>query len=297
MKRDEFLELINKVNVWKKGKSRAPHKPLLLLLALGAFQGGEDAVTYEVVDTKLRSLLEEFGPRSKSYHPEYPFWYLRNDGLWEIDSTKALKPRKASTQPTRRELLDKEATGFFPEAIQKLLKKDPQLLIDAANLILPAHFPDSYHHDILTEVGLSVTLSDSKSKQRDAAFRDKVLTAYEYRCSVCGLDLRMGSKSIGLEAAHIKWHSQGGPDTVTNGVALCVLHHKLFDFGSFTLLDNHQIVLSEHLHGSDGFKNHLLPFHGKDMRKPQTNDQLPLREHTAWHRKEVFKGEQRGACS
>ena len=63
-----------------------------------------------------------------------------------------------------------------------------------------------------------------------------MLRAYERRCAVCELDVRIDGQSIGLEAAHIKWHSHKGPAQVRNGLALCVLHHKFFDSGLFTVL-------------------------------------------------------------
>lgn len=53
--------------------------------------------------------------------------------------------------------------------------------------------------------------------------------------AVLGLDLRIGNVSAGLEAAHIQWHTAGGPDVEANGLSLCALHHKLFDLGAFTL--------------------------------------------------------------
>jgi len=53
-----------------------------------------------------------------------------------------------------------------------------------------------------------------------------VLRAYEYRCAVCGFDVRLGSVSIALDAAHIRWHQAGGPETESNGLALCVLRER-----------------------------------------------------------------------
>ena len=35
--------------------------------------------------------------------------------------------------------------------------------------------------------------------------------------------------------AHIRWHQAHGPATIPNGIALCALHHELFDAGTFTL--------------------------------------------------------------
>ena len=39
----------------------------------------------------------------------------------------------------------------------------------------------------------------------------------------------------GWEAAHIQWHSHGGPDQVANGLALCTFHHGAFDRGAIGL--------------------------------------------------------------
>ena len=102
--------------------------------------------------------------------------------------------------------------------------------------------------------------------------------------------MRLGDVALGLDAAHIKWHQAGGPDTVENGLALCVLHHKLFDRGAFTLTDAHRVELSEQLHGGVGFAAQLLDFHGRPIREPQTPAYLPAPEFLHWHRREVFQG-------
>jgi putative restriction endonuclease len=79
-----------------------------------------------------------------------------------------------------------------------------------ASRILEQHFPESLHPDILNAVGLSLETTVTRRK-RDPAFRQRVLKAYEYRCAVCGFDVRLGSVSIALDAAHIRWHQAGGP--------------------------------------------------------------------------------------
>jgi putative restriction endonuclease len=94
--------------------------------------------------------------------------------------------------------------------------------------LLESHFQPSYHQDLLSAVGLEL---DAKGKKRDPKFRQRVLIAYEYRCAVCGLDVRLGSVSIALDAAHIKWVQANGPCTEDNGLALCCLHYKTFDLG------------------------------------------------------------------
>jgi len=162
---------------------------------------------------------------------------------------------------------------------------------EIATSILEEHFPDSYHEDLLDAVGL-VIQSATTLKKRDPMFRHRVLKAYEYRCAVCGFDVRIGTVSIALDAAHIRWHQASGPDTEVNGLALCVLHHKVFDLGAFTVSDGVALV-SDLTNGGTGFQEALLVFHGKPIRSPQHPDWKPEARHLDWHLSEVFKGEAR----
>jgi len=43
--REKLLTRIREVSVWKKGDQRAPHKPLLILYALGKLLEGQDELT------------------------------------------------------------------------------------------------------------------------------------------------------------------------------------------------------------------------------------------------------------
>jgi putative restriction endonuclease len=119
------------------------------------------------------------------------------------------------------------------QEVQAALAHNPQAVGRIATAILREHFPKSYHEDLLDAVGLTLDAASAQNRKRDPAFRYRVLKAYEYRCAVCGFDVRLGSVSIALDAAHIRWHQAGGPDEECNGLALCVLLHKTFDLGAF----------------------------------------------------------------
>ena len=98
MNREEFLKSLGGLNVWKRGGERAPHKPLLLLLALGRLSQNENRlVRYEEVETRLRRLLESCGPPRKVTHPEFPFWHLQTDGIWEIPERENLPKKNGGT--------------------------------------------------------------------------------------------------------------------------------------------------------------------------------------------------------
>ena len=303
MKIENLIHLFRNVTVWKQGDRRAPHKPLLLLFLLGRILQGEDNnVSFDEVDMQVGKLLHDFGPKNKT-QALYPFWYLQNDGFWHLSigdpNAKAL-----GAPPTKGRMQEEQVTGSFSTEVYNSLKTNPEVTHQIIRDILATHFPSTLHEDILQEVGIPAYLQSIPAKEeiqnytvskrrRDPNFRENVLRAYEYKCAVCGFDVRMGSTSIGLEAAHIKWHQAGGPDVEHNGLALCSLHHKLFDRGAFTLSNNMIFLVSDNANGTAGFSEWLMKFHGNTLRKPQRTAYTPNTEFTTWHLSEVFRGEVR----
>jgi hypothetical protein len=140
---------------------------------------------------------------------------------------------------------------------------------------LERHFPESLHQDILNAVGL--TLETAARQKRDPQSRQRVLTGYAYHCAVCGFDVRLGPVPIALGAAHIRRHQGGGPDRESNGLALCVPHHKTFDLGAFTVSPGGVLLVSDQAHGGAGFEMVLLPHHGKGSGKPSAPNGRPSR--------------------
>jgi putative restriction endonuclease len=226
MTSESVLDRFDKLNVWSRADQRAPHKPLLVLYALGRWSRGEKGdIPFLEVDADLTKLLQEFGPPRQSYHPEYPFWRLQNDRVWEVRAAGPLTPRRGNTDAKKSELIARNAAGGFSPEVRAAFQADPRLIPEVAGRLLENHFPESIHLDILAAVGLTLGADQAATRKRDPRFRQRVLTAYEYRCAVCGFDVRLGSVSIALDAAHIRWFQAGGPDEESNGLALCVLHH------------------------------------------------------------------------
>jgi putative restriction endonuclease len=291
MDKEEIKDRIANLNVWRSGDQRAPHKPLLLLYALGRCLRGEGRlIAYSDVEQDLKKLLQEFGPPRRSHHPEYPFWRLQTDGLWELPDAQNLKSRKSRSDITKTQLLENDVHGGLKEDVYRQLSSDPPLLAELVTRILNANFPASIHEDILQAVGIDLADTAPRVQARDPYFRDKILRAYEFQCAVCGFNVRLGDSLIALEAAHIKWHQAGGPDKEENGIALCTMHHKLFDRGAFTISGDMRMKVSDIANGTVGLNEWLLSFHGQEIRPPQRPSFYPESSFVQWHVREVFKG-------
>ena len=111
-------------------------------------------------------------------------------------------------------------------------------------------------------------------------------------------DLWLGDVLVGLEAAHIQWHQAGGPDQVSNGLALCSLRHKLFDRDAFTADPDHlDLQVSQDAVGGQRSQGQLHAFHGQRIRLPQGREYDPDPKYLLWHHKEVFREPARGVTT
>lgn len=304
----EVLDAFENIRRAQRAGVYAPHKPLLILLALARVQRGQPRMLeFTAIDELLKQLLAEFGPSSAAKSRHYPFWHLATDGhgaLWDLSGPREVLKRPAGATPSLGELREHHIKAGFPADVYEALRHIPGLLQAVASRVLETYFPATLHADIVATLGLHLdgarglqdrapALADytaAKRRIRDPGFRERVLRAYEYRCCVCGFDLRVGHTPAGLEAAHIQWHHVGGPDIEPNGLSLCALHHKLFDLGVFTVEPaEHRVVFSQHaISGGRGMGGELQ-FHGRAIHAPQHAELLPAAEFLAWNSKNVFK--------
>jgi putative restriction endonuclease len=298
---DQWLQRVTSLKQWQRGGERAPHKPLLLLYALGRLQRtGSPDVPFVDAKSDLTRLLVEFGPPRRP-NPGYPFHHLENDGLWSVRTNLG----EGSPGSTIGPLIRQEAVGSLVPDFARALQEDPRLFASVVRVLLEANFPETIHSDILDAAGIDVERVDllgslapeSAGRRRDPAFRPAVLLAYEYRCAVCGYDGQLLRESVGIEAAHIRWWAANGPDEVSNSVALCSLHHKLFDRGVIGFSPDYTISISQHFIGRSSTADAVvLAFVGKPLLEPQPGQPRPDPNHVAWHSREVFRAPERVAA-
>ncbi|MFB6440075.1 phosphorothioated DNA-binding restriction endonuclease [Streptomyces sp. NPDC056411] len=299
----DWLERVGRLRQWARGGVRAPHKPLLMLYALGRFRrdpGG--TMRYSEVEQDLRELLADYGP-PRPTSPAYPFHHLVSDGVWEVRTDLGDGSPGTGVQVLR----ESGARGQLAAGLRAELDADPALLGRLARLLLEVHFPPSLHDDLAAAVGLELEPDGGMlgaagrvpGRRRAGELRQQVLVAYEYRCAFCGFDGAIGRVPVGLEAAHVRWWAFQGPDEVANCMCLCSLHHKLFDRGVLGLDVGRRITVSREFVGrGTAARAQVLDLSGRDLIGPQTGSDGIAAAHIAWHTAQVFRGEPRAVeCS
>lgn len=278
------------LNIWKRGSQRAPHKPLLLLYALGKWSQGQKQFDWRTVKKEVSLLIEQFGGNAKA-EVSNPFIRLRNDldgKLWVVQGELVLG---ASDNPSVSALDKNNNTASFHPDFEKELA-DNNMFDELVNKLLVEHFSETQFEDIISACGLVLIKSVySKKYKRDPEFRQSVLDAYGHKCAICQYDIKYRTKIIGIEAAHLQWHNSKGPDEITNGIALCSLHHKLLDYGAIGFNDNFELIAAKGLNGSEGQLEYLIYRHeGHQISLPRDPQEKPSIEYIRWQRKEIFKG-------
>lgn len=122
---------------------------------------------------------------------------------------------------------------------------------------------------------------------RDRLFRRRVVQAYDARCSITGLKLINGGGRAEVEAAHIRPVERGGPDIITNGIALSGTVHWMFDRGLIGLSDNLEILISRQANDPDGIRG-MINRNGFAIPPTRTLER-PHPGFLAWHRENCFK--------
>lgn len=303
MTRDELLANLASLRLAPIEKKRAPHKPLLLLWLFGQFAAtGSSTATYQQAEEPVSQLINEFGPPVASpslarQRAAMPFVHLERE-LWDLRD--ATGQEIGPDAPERRAwLLDRGAVGRLRPPVERLLS-DPKTLAAAARLLLDLHFTPVLAELICAAVDLDVPALDlagsggaarsSRLRPRRRGFAEEVLRAYAYQCAMCGFDGALGRYPVGIEAAHVRWHSQQGPDELANALALCALHHALFDLGVLGITEDRRIRVSSLYVARNEAGLAVDALADKPLIIPRPQQPTVDVIHISWHDRQVFKG-------
>lgn len=213
-----------------------------------------------------------------------------------IDRTPASVNMKIGNLGSLDPILKKRGIGGLSNASKMDMEvwdefhNDRESLIDESNKLI-----------IKKESGLSVHSGDGERFQKEGAekfsvrrtrenqsfFRATILSAYESRCCVTGIDIEPL-----LVASHIKpWAASDSSEKLNpqNGLCLNALHDRAFDRGLISVTGAYTIVVSSQMVQSANVAacKLLLKYTGQKIRLPLRF--LPGADFLAWHRDNVFK--------
>lgn len=127
------------------------------------------------------------------------------------------------------------------------------------------------------EIRRAYVTASVKHRIHQQAFRERVLQAYQMRCTFC----QLGHREL-LDAAHIiPDYEPAGRSTIKNGLALCKLHHAAFDRFLIGVTPDYRIQIRDDLMDEEdgpllqpGFKD----LHHSRLILPHSREYWPGRE-------------------
>jgi len=258
---------------------------------------GSSELPWPEAESALADLIAEVGPPSRTGRAQsaaYPFTRLRSDGVWVLDCDVPMDligPLAAG-----------QVTGRFEASLQAVLRASPELVRAAARDLVLSNFPDTAAPDVLEAAGLDPGLvldavavlpgpaGPATVRRRDSGWRPGCCrpgTGSARSAGMTGSWLRPASASTRRTCGGLP---SAAPDALDNGMALCVLHHKLFDLGVLGLDRELQVLVSAVFTARTDAGRAVYALHGRKL-KPRPGTLAPAAAHVAWHAREVFKGE------
>jgi putative restriction endonuclease len=222
-----------------------------------------------------------------------PFHHLSGDGIWSaLDDRGEPSPDK---KLTRRARLPSDLVAFLEDAASREM---------ARHLLIAKYFRPSEEIALYEMIGLPVpsqrdieqnasykSPEEAQMAGREARFRVRVVTAYNYTCALTGYRLTTITAGSIVDAAHIHEFRDSRNNDPRNGIALCKNAHWTFDQGLWTIADDYRIVVAIGHFAEAGPSRDILleSLHGKKLGLPGDKNLWPDPIHLAWHRKATFK--------
>ncbi len=295
---EQWLLRLSKLRVDRASGNPAPHKPLLLLAVLELYEGNQIsderlALTAELSFTFATYWQAVAARRTQRPLVRYPFFHLKSDGLW--------CPLDAQGKPAASR--DDVAFAAVPSDVRACMA-DPIQREHWRRLLVERYFRPEERISLYELMGMpqptdaevsaldsTIAAVESARVGREAQFRLRVVTAYNYTCALTGYRLTTLNVGSIVDAAHIHQFAQSQNNDPTNGVALCKNAHWAFDQGLWTLSDDHRVIVavSKFAEASPDARP-LHSYHNQLLRLPADAACWPSPVHLAWHRKHRFLG-------
>ena len=145
-------DIRDRIGSMRRFRRQAPHKPLLLLAALGRIEsdpGCARLVPFAGYERLLAPLTPYAG--SSPLRPEYPFVRTVSDGLWDVPDLASV--REGTNDVSAERLRESGVQGGLPAADHERLRSDPGLRLEVIEQLLEL-LPEALAEVVVLQLGL-----------------------------------------------------------------------------------------------------------------------------------------------
>jgi putative restriction endonuclease len=320
---DYYIHAFSNLNVGAgKIKEKAPHKPVLLLTIIKAYEDKLLTTNQIPISPELTSLFKStwnlFVTTNHTLGFALPFFHLKNEkgNWWELIANPGceiwvqngklttfgnlsaavayaqIDPNLAEllkNEPTRNELRQTLLNSYFPghTAYQSISTDDS--LSDLKREMLEES-PIEYKAKLKDlKIRLDPETYQIEVYARDTLFRREIIRLYDDACCITGVRVSAPYSFSMVDACHIVPFYKTFNNHPTNGIALCPNLHRAFDKGAISIDDNYRVIVSRTFVENETSSYCLKTLAGTPIGLPKDERYLPDLDAFAWHRINTFK--------
>ncbi len=299
----------------------APHKPILLLSIVDAFEHRQIPdnrifITPELIGL-FRANWSAFVVTSHDPRFALPFYHMRSESFWTlvpndgceiwVESKSAMKRISNLVAAVNHAQIDKELGYFLQNAQSRSILR--AVLIDRyfphsttisgnengfkmIEAIEATMVNEPSQPEYLAKIRRNEPLSEEEKEEiviRGGLFKRLIPKIYKYTCCISGMSINTNFNASSLiEACHIKRFSVSFDDSISNGLALCPTLHKAFDAGILSISADHKVIISNKINERESPQS-ISRYAGWTILLPENSAHLPNPENLKWHLENVFE--------
>jgi putative restriction endonuclease len=294
----------------------APHKPILLISLIQAFQQGLYNTTEIKILPELVGLFKSNWNKLVNTNHQclftLPFYHMNSEPFWSlipnigceiwVNSKSSMRSFTNLTTAVKCAVIDKELMELF------LNKANADFLIQ---ILLEKYFPEtksefSYEHnnyinDIEKQIAedpietykkrllqIRQTLDNDAFQEevylRSNVFKKEIPKIYNYTCCISGLRIDAINNVSMIDACHIIPFSESYNDTISNGIALSPTLHRAFDRGLISIDNNYRVLINSTFSELNRTPHNIKQFAGMQLLLPDNSKYFPSQISLEHHR-------------
>ncbi len=293
----------------------APHKPILLLSIIQAFQqriftSNEISIIPEIVGL-FKSNWKQLVTSNHDCLFTLPFFHMNTEPFWTLVPNKGCEIWVISKSSMRSfsNLTTAVKFALIDEELKSLLlcKDESNILI---HLILDKYFSGTKSNYLpngnkyITDIEDQI-INDSQEiykkrlleirKELDAeefqeevfirsnVFKKEIPKIYNFTCCISGLRIDAIENISMIDACHIIPFAESYNDTISNGIALCPNLHRAYDRGLISIDENFKVIINKNF--SEPFRSvyNIKQFENVKIILPMNISHFPSNDSIKYH--------------